>query len=65
MARFVLDGRPPPDEIEQDLAAACLAAIEHPSPCRPRALRCLAAIIGHRRHNLTSDALGKWDTSTP
>lgn len=65
MARFVLGGRPPLDVIEQHLAAACLAAIEHPSQCRPPALRCLAAIIGHRGHDLTSDALDKWGTSQP
>lgn len=60
LARFVLDGRPPPDEFEQDLAAACLAAIEPSSSCRGPALRCLAAIIGRRQHELTSDALDKW-----
>ncbi len=60
LARFVLDGRPPPDEFEQDLAAACLAAIEPSSSCRGPALRCLAGIIGRRQHELTSDALDKW-----
>lgn len=65
MARFVLDGRPPPDVIEQDLTAACLDAIERSSPCRPPALRCLAAIIGQRRHDLSSDALDKCGTSAP
>jgi hypothetical protein len=65
LARFVLDGRPPPDEFERDLAAACLAAIDPSSTCRRHALRCLAGIIRNRQHDLTSDTLDKWSTSEP
>lgn len=65
LARFTLEGKPQPDQVEVDLVAACLRAIGQRSALRYTALRCLGGVMASRQRYLTSGVLHDWGSPPP